>query len=420
MVFKMYSNVIIKNGDDIVYRGHNNIVNLGVLVSLARGVSTPSSMQIPTIIVNSRYTFTTANYTITQVSDTQYTFTYTWSLSSSYSITSIDFYPYPLSYMTQRLGTITLTTPITGDTVIWSLTIQDPSGILFSILPYNVIASATYKFVTFGYDGNTYLSNGVQISIPNDNEGCIFSTLLDSSTYVGKISNFYGLFLPYYSPTGTSVSSNQYGLQLVPASGSQVVSVWWLWNSPSFEFEFTFTSGSSPLADGFAVTLYSSTPPQHYGISGATGMVNTDAVYGNGNQIVAEFDPYASQPISITWVASSGFKQQLVSSSGIGSGTTMTSGHTYLMSIIYSNGTLTVTVTDTTTNTTVASQSVTMPFTPPSIYYVMITARNVNDYANWTLTNLQNYMPYVISSSLDIEKIGNLIIPVSVCYTSPY
>jgi len=180
--------------------------------------------------------------------------------------------------------------------------------------------------------------------------------------------------------------------------------------------QFTFSSASSPPADGFAITLYSQTPPIAFNTSTPTGMQNGTLAYGNGNQIVVEFDPYASQPISVTWWTSQGWKETLLSVSGSGSGTSMTAGHIFEINVTVSGTTMSILVSDLTANTTIASQSVTLPFTPPNLGYVIVTARNGGNYANWSLVNISQW--YLYNVYLSTNYTSPQILPITAIYNS--
>jgi hypothetical protein len=143
-------------------------------------------------------------------------------------------------------------------------------------------------------------------------------------------------------------------------------------------------------------------------------MTNGYLAYGSGNQIVVEFDPYSSQPISVTWWTESGYQQTILASSGSGSGTSMTAGDVFVITITVSGTTMTITVSDVTANKTIASQTVTLPFTPPSVGYVIVTTRTGGNYANWSLVNIQDWYPY--SAQLAINYTSPQLLPVTATY----
>jgi hypothetical protein len=94
----------------------------------------------------------------------------------------------------------------------------------------------------------------------------------------------------------------------------------------------------------------------------------------------------------------------------------MTAGDVFVITITVSGTTMTITVSDVTANKTIASQTVTLPFTPPSIGYAIVTARNVNDYANWSLVNIQNWYPY--SVQIPVSYTSPQLLPITATYNT--
>jgi hypothetical protein len=94
----------------------------------------------------------------------------------------------------------------------------------------------------------------------------------------------------------------------------------------------------------------------------------------------------------------------------------MTAGDIFEISIQVSGTTMTITVTDLTANKIIASQTVTLPFTPPSTYYVIVTARTSGNYANWSLVRIQNWYPY--SVSIPVNYTSPQLLPITAIYNT--
>jgi len=391
---------------------HNTIVNLSLLLNLvAYTTSTPSSIQTPIIQTNGG----TANATYSvQQYENGYVLIFTATFSQPINIISASLYPFSMSLFKLPLASVTYTKEITGVTQIeWAIYIQDPTGVLLNLIPPQIIPSTNFAEMMYVDDNN---ANAL---LPLNNYSRYLYAYFTDPTNGNPITYLNVHFFTFmrYTTTPSAVTiNNNFALQLVPASRGQTTVFYFLWNSQNFTMQFTFSSGSSPPADGFAICLYSTTPPIAFNTVIVNGMQNSDVAYGSGNQIVVEFDPYDSQPISVTWWTSSGYKQTLLSVSGSGSGTPMTAGDIFEISIQVSGTTMTITVTDLTANKVIASQTVTLPFTPPSIYYVIVTARNGGYYANWSLVKIQNWYPY--SVQIPVNYTSPQLLPVTATYES--
>jgi len=389
---------------------HNTIVNLSALLNLITyTTSTPSNILTPIIQTNEGNT--NATYSIQQYKN-GYVFIFQATFQSPIRLVSAFLFPYPMSLFKRPLASITYTTPINDVvTINWAIYVEDNTGILLNLIPPQIIPNTNFLEVLYVDDNNI----NALLNINN------YSRYLYSFFYDNTINNpitylntHFFTFINYTTTPSVTTIKNNFALQLVPASSSQYTVFYFLWNSPSFIMQFTFSTGSSPPGDGFAICLYSTTPPIMFNTTTPSGMTNGNLAYGSGNQIVVEFDPYASQPISVTWWTESGYKQTILSSSGIGSGTQITAGDIFIITIQVSGTSMTITVTDLTTNKTIASQTVTLPFTPPNIGYVIITARNGESYANWSLVNLKDWYPY--SVNIPVNYTSPQLIPITVTY----
>lgn len=391
---------------------HNTIVNLSLLLNLvAYTTSTPSSILTPLIQTNEGSA--NATYSIQQY-ENGYVFVFTATFSQPINIISAFLYPYPMSLFKQPLASVTYTKEITGVTQIeWAIYVQDPTGVLLNLIPPQIIPNTNFAEMMYVDDNN---ANAL---LPLNNYSRYLYAYFQDPTNGNPITYLnvhFFTFLDYTTTPSAVTINNNFALQLVPASGSQHTVFYFLWDSPNFTMQFTFSSASSPPADGFAICLYSTTPPIAFNTASVSGMQNSNVAYGSGNQIVVEFDPYSSQPISVTLWTESGYKQTILASSGSGSGTSMTAGDIFEISIQVSGTTMTITVTDLTTNKVIASQTVTLPFTPPNTYYVIVTARTAGNYANWSLVRIQNWYPY--SVQIPVNYTSPQLLPVTATYES--
>jgi len=389
---------------------HNTIVNFSLLLNLvAYTTSTPSTIQTPFIQTNEGSS--NATYSIQQY-ENGYVLIFTATFSQSINVISAFLYPYSMSLFKQPLASITYTREITGVTQIeWAIYVQDDTGVLPNLIPPQIIPSTNFLEALYADDNNANALLNL-----NNYSRYLYAYFQDptSGNPITYLNTHFFTFLDYTTKPSAVTINNKFALQLVPASTTQYTVFYYIWNSQNLTMQFTFSSGSSPLADGFAICLYSTTPPIAFNTASISGMTNGYLAYGSGNQIVVEFDPYSSQPISVTWWTASGYKQTILASSGSSTGTSMTAGDVFVIVITVSGTTMTITVTDVTSNTTIASQTVTLPFTPPSVGYVIITARNVNDYANWSLVRIQDWYPY--SAQLAINYTSPQLLPVTATY----
>ena len=390
----------------------NSIINLSVLLNLiAYTRSTPSSIQTPFIQTNGG----TANATLSvQQYENGYVLIFTATFQSPINIISAFLYPYSMSIFKQPLASVSYTKEITGVTQIeWAIYVQDDTGVLTNLIPPQIIPSTNFAETMYVTDNNA----NALLNLNNYNH-YLYTYFQDptNGNLITYINIHFFTFLKYTTTPSATTINNNFALQLVPASQSQTTVFYFIWNSQNFRMQFTFSSGTSPPADGFAICLYSSTPPIAFNSATVSGMQNSNVAYGSGNQIVVEFDPYDSQPFSVTWWTSSGYKQTILSVSGSGSGTPMTAGDIFEISIQVSGTTMTITVTDLTANKVIASQTVTLPFTPPSTYYVIVTARNGGNYANWSLVNIQNWYPY--SVQIPVNYTSPQLLPITATYNT--
>jgi len=390
----------------------NTIVNLSVLLNLiAYTTSTPSSILTPLIQTNAGSA--NATYSLQQY-ENGYMIIFTATFQSPINIISAFLYPYSMSLFKQPLASVTYTKEVTGVTQIeWAIYVQDDTGVLLNLIPPQIIPNTNFAEMMYVDDNNANALLNL-----NNYSRYLYAYFQDptNSNPITYLNIHFFTFLHYTTTPSAVTINNKFALQLVPASGGQNAVFYFLWNSQNFRMQFTFSSASSPPADGFTICLYSTTPPIAFNTSTPSGMQNGTLAYGSGDQIVVEFDPYASQPISVTWWTSSGYKQTLLSVSGAGTGVSMTAGDIFEISIQVSGTTMTITVTDLTTGTTIASQTVTLPFTPPSTYYVIVTTRTGGNYANWSLVNIQSWYPYSIQ--LSINYTSPQLLPITATYNT--
>jgi len=390
----------------------NTIVNLSVLLNLvAYTTSTPSSIQTPLIQTNAGTA--NATYSIQQY-ENGYVLIFTATFQQPINLINATLFPYSMSLFKQPLASITYTQEITGVTQIeWAIYVQDDTGVLPNLIPPQTIPSTNFLEALYVDDNNV----NALLNLNNYSRYlyAYFQDLTNGNPITYLNVRFF-TFLNYTTAPSAVTINNNFALQLVPASGSQNTVFYYIWSSQNLIMQFTFSSGSSPLGDGFAICLYSTTPPIAFNTASVSGMTNGNLAYGSGNQIVVEFDPYSSQPISVTWWTSSGYKQTILASSGSGSGTPMTAGDTFILTIKVSGTSMTITVTDLTANKTIASQTVTLPFTPPSVGYVIVTARNGGDYANWSLIKIGDWYPY--SVYIPINYTSPQLLPITATYNT--
>lgn len=375
----------------------NTIVNLSVLLNLvAYTKSLPSSIQTP--IIKTSGGTAGATYSIQQY-ENGYVFIFTATFQPSINIKNAMLYPYSMSLFTQPLASITYTQEIIDVVAIeWAIYVEDTTGVLTNLIPPQIIPNTDFLEALYVDDNNV----NALLNLNNYNH-YLYAYFYDSTSGnpITQLNVHFFTFLDYnITPSAVKIKNNL-ALQLVPASYSEHTVFYYIWNSQSLTMQFTFGIGTSPLGDGFAICLYSTTPPIAFNTSTPSGMTDGTLAYGSGNQIVVEFDPYASQPISVTWWTSSGYKQTILASSGAGTGTSMTEGDIFEISIQVSGTSMTITVTDLTINKVIASQTVTLPFTPPNTYYVIVTARNNNGNANWSLVNISNWYPYSVQITVN-------------------
>jgi hypothetical protein len=391
---------------------HNTIVNLSVLLNLvAYTKSTPSSISKPVIIANNIET--EASYSIQQ-HENGYVIIFTATYPQPINLTSALLYPYSMSLFEQPLASVTYTQAITGVTQVeWAIYIEDSTGVLLNLIPPQIIPNTNFAEMLYVDDNNM----NALFNLNNYNH-YLYAYFQDNTNGkpITDVNAHFFTFLDFTTTPSAVTINNNFALQLVPASGSQHTVFYFLWNSQSLKMQFTFSSGTSPLADGFAICLYSTTPPIAFNSGSINGMTNGNLAYGSGNQIVVEFDPYASQPFSISWWTESGFKELILASSGVGQGTPMTAGDIFEISIQVSGTTMTVTVTDLTANKTVASATALLPFAPPSVGYVIITARTGGNYANWSLVNISSWYPY--SVQIPVNYKSPQLLPITATYNT--
>jgi len=391
---------------------HNTIVNLSVLLNLvAYTTSTPSNTQTPFIQTNGG--IANATFSI-QSHENGYVLIFIATFQSPINIINAFLYPHSISLFTKPLASVIYKKEITGVTKIeWAIYVQDKTGVLTNLIPPQIIPSTNFAEMIYVEDNNI----NALLKL-NNYSRYLYAYFIDSTNDnpITYVSTHFFTFLNYTTTPLATTINNNFVIQLVPASGGQQTVFYYIWNSPNFIMQFTFSDASSPPADGFAICLYSTTPPIAFNTSTPSGMQNGTLAYGSGNQIVVEFDPYASQPISVTWWTESGYKKTLLASSGSGSGTSMTAGDIFEISIIVSETLMTITVTDLTTNKTIASQTVTLPFTPPNTYYVIVTARNAGAYANWSLINLRDWYPYSIQ--IPVNYTSPQLLPITATYNA--
>jgi len=390
----------------------NTIVNLSVLLNLVAYIkSTPSSIQTP--IIKTSGGTAGATYSIQQY-ENGYVFIFTATFQQPINIKNAFLYPYSMSLFTQPLASITYTQEITGVTQIeWAIYIEDATGVLLNVIPPQIIPNTDFLEALYVDDNNI----NELLNLNNYNH-YLYGYFYDSTNGnpITQLNVHFFTFLDYnITPSAVKIKNN-FALQLVPATYSEQIVFYYVWNSQSLTIQFTFSSGTSPLGDGFAICLYSTTPPIALNTASISGMTDGTLAYGSGNQIVVEFDPYASQPISVTWWTESGYKQTILASNGVGKGTPMTAGDIFEISITVSGTTMTITVTDLIANKVIASQTVTLPFTPPSTYYVIVTARNENGNANWSLVNISNWYPY--SVQITVNYTSPQLLPITATYES--
>jgi len=389
---KIYGEITLYTSKGKIVK-HNTIVNLSLLLNLiAYTKSTPSNIKTPLIQTNAGTI--NVNYTIQQY-ENGYVFIFTGTFQQAVNIINAFLYPNSMSLFGKPLASIIYNKEISDViSISWAIYIQDDTGVLLNLIPPQIIPSTNFTEMLYAEDGN----NNALLNLNNYGR-YLYTYFQDvtSNNSIAYVNTHFFTFINYTTTPSVTTIKNNFALQLVPASSSQHTVFYFLWNSSSFIMQFTFSTGSSPPGDGFAICLYSTTPPIAFNETTPSGMTNGNLAYGSGNQIVVEFDPYSSQPISITWWTESGYKQTILSSSGSGSGTQITPGDIFIITIQVSGTSMTVTVTDLTTNKTIASQTVILPFTPPNVGYVIITARNGESYANWSLVNLKDWYPYSVN-----------------------
>jgi len=388
----------------------NTITNLSILLNLiAYTKSTPSSIATP--IIQTNQGSSQATYSINQY-ENGYVFIFTATFQKPINIISAFLYPYSISLLQKPLASIIYTKEIEGVIQIeWAIYVQDRTGILLNLIPPQIIPSVNFAEMMYVEDGNV----NALLNLNNYNR-YLYAYFNDNTN--GKsiyyVNTHFFTFLHYTTKPSAITIKNNFALQLVPTSSTQYTVFYYLWDSPNFLMEFTFSSGSSPLGDGFAICLYSTTPPIAFNTASINGMTNGYLAYGSGDQIVVEFDPYASQPISVTWWTSSGYKKTILASSGSGSGTPMTAGDIFEIAITVSGTSMKIIVTDLTANKVIASHTVTLPFTPPNMGYVIVTTRNVKGNANWSILKMEDWYPYSISISVNYSS--PQLLPITVTY----
>ncbi|CAJ31663.1 hypothetical protein AFV7_gp43 [Betalipothrixvirus pezzuloense] len=405
--------VTLKTVDGRIIKSRNTIVNLSVLLNIiVRTTSTPSSLLSPYIQTNA------GDVTVTTKISTYengYQFSFSGSLPTPSNIISMFLYPGSLSLFTLPLASIVYSRPVTGVTTItWDIYVIDETGLLYNALLPQTIPSTNILTALYAVDNN------VNALLPLQSfERYVYAYLFDSAIFkpISYVNAHYFTFLDYTTAPTATVISNRPALQLVPASGSQYSVFYFLSNSSTFVMQFSFSSGSSPpQADGFAICMFSQTPPIALNTASVTGMQNSTLAYGQGEQVCVEYDPYDSQPFSVTIWNSNGYVQTVLSVSGAGSGSGLTANDIYQLEIQISGNTLSVTVVDLTSGTTVASTSVTLPFSPTPPGYVIVTTRTSSNYANWSLVNLQAWYPY--SVQLGVKLTAPKVLPITAIFES--
>jgi len=390
----------------------NTITNLSVLLNLiAYTKSTPSSIATP--IIQTNQGSSEATYSINQY-ENGYVFIFTATFQQPINITSAFLYPYSISLLQKPLASIVYTKEITGVTKIeWAIYVQDGTGILLNLIPPQIIPSVNFAEMMYVEDGNV----NALLNLNNYNR-YLYAYFNDNTNgeSINYVNTHFFTFLNYTTQPSAITINKNFALELVPASSTQYTVFYYLQDSPNFLMKFTFSSGSSPLGDGFAICLYSTTPPIAFNTASINGMTNGYLAYGSGNQIVVEFDPYASQPISVTRWTSSGYKQTILASSGAGKGTSMTAGDIFEIVITVSGTSMKITVTDLTANKVIASHTVTLPFTPPNMGYVIVTTRNVKGNADWSILKMIDWYPYSISISVNYSS--PQLLPITVTYNT--
>ena len=420
---KVYGIVRLTKADGTVEEHKNSIVNLSLLLNqLVNLTTTPSSTVSPYIIAGG--ITVSVSMSIKQQSY-QWVFTYVAKPKTSLSFTVASLYPTPLSLMTDTpLAILNLSSEATDITTIcWSIYIADSTGIIPNSLPSKIITSAPFSLRMYADDGYAVSL----MSLYNYNR--YVYNFYDDSTTGNKISyvNASWLFFLDYTTAPTTVqTSNVRGIQVVPNSGSQHSVFYYLGKSSYvssggynllFQMHFTFTQSSTNPADGFVVCLFASSPPVTLNTASVSGMANSTVAVGEGNMVCVEFDPYASQPISIVTWEGGYYYATLVSAGSTSSHTSMTPCHDYYIIIKCSNGTLTVCVSDCTTNTLIAKQSAIIATNFLSnCGYVIITFRTGSCYANWTITNLITWYPYSVQLSVDYTS--PQIMPITAVFNS--
>jgi len=408
---KVYGEVVLYTTKNKIIK-HNSIINLSALLNLiAYTKSTPSSIKTPMIQTDTE--ITDASYSV-QEYENGYMFVFTATFQQPINVRYAVLYPSSMSLFGKPLALIIYNSEVSGVTQIeWTIYIQDNTGVLLNLIPPQTIPSVNFAELLYIEDDNT----NALLNLNNYNQ--YLYTYFQDPTIGNPITNintYFFTFLNYTKKPSAVRINNNFTLQLLPASEGQYTVFYFLWNSQNLKMQFTFSSGSFPLGDGFAICLYSTTPPILFNTSTPSGMTNGILAYGSGNQVVVEFNPYSSQPISVTWWTESGYKQTILSSSGNGSGIQMNPGDIFEISIQVSGTSMTITVTDLTVNKTIVSQTVTLPFTPPKVYYVIITARNINGYADWSLINLRFWYPY--SVQIPVNYTSPQLLPITVIYSN--
>lgn len=397
--------------DGTKIRTRNTIVNLPILLSrVVVSQTLPSSVLTPQIRTN--FGTYPATYTV-QPYQNGYVFIFKATFPQASTLVSAFLLPNSLSIFSDPLASVIYSRPIPGVTSLeWAIYVEDQTGLLYNTLLPTIIPSANYYPSLYAEDGNANY-----LSILQAFEQYVYGFFVDNTnaSSIGYVNAHWFTFVDYTTTPSAIQIGNNFALQLVPASGSQHAVFYYLLNSSSFSMQFAFSSSSSPPADGFAICLYSTSPPIALNTSTPSGMVNGTVAYGQGNQIVVEFDPYASQPFSVTTWTSSGYQSTILSASGAGSGFSMTANDIYTLNVNVSGTTMSISLFNATTGQTVATQSVTLPFTPPSYGYVIVTARTGGNYANWSLVNISGWYPY--SASFKINLTPPRIIPITAIYS---
>jgi len=406
---KIYGEVRLRTVKGKIIK-RNTIVNLSALLNLvAYTTSTPSSIKTPIIATSAGSV--NATYSIQQY-ENGYVFIFTATFQQPVNIISASLYPYSMSVFTKPLASIIYTKEITGVVQIeWAIYVQDVTGILLNLIPPQTIPSTNFTEVMYVEDNNV---NAVLNM--NNYDRYLYAYFQDptNGNPITYVKPYFFTFLNYTDEPSAVTINNKFALQVLPAVGSTHSTFYYVSNSPNFIMQFTFTHEDFFIADGFTICLYSTTPPIAINTNVIHGMSSSYLVYGSGNQIVVEFDPIASQPISVTWWTEQGYQQTILSSNGVGDGFSMKPGDEFIITIVVSGTSMTITVTDLTINKTLISQTVTLPFTPPNISYTIVTVRNGEYYTNWTLINLQDWYPY--SVQIPVNYTSPQLLPVTVIY----